>query len=72
MTIRNVVAAPVFVASLLFGAAGIAHAHGTHVAPVQPQVPSGRAHHGPYSVLHQGLVPGPFSVLREAHQLNGE
>lgn len=50
-------------ASVVFGFAGTAHAHGTHVAPVEPQVPSVRTHHGPFSVLHQG---GPFSVLHEA------
>jgi hypothetical protein len=65
-TVRSALALLISAASLVFGFAGTAHAHGTHVAPVEPQVPSVRTHHGPFSVLHQGLVPGPFSVLREA------
>jgi hypothetical protein len=63
---RSAAALLISAAPLLFGFAGTAHAHGTHVAPVEPEVPSVRTHHGPYSVLHQGPVNGPFSVLREA------
>jgi hypothetical protein len=59
--VRRTVAALICGASALVGFAGTAHAHGTHVAPVEPLVPQTRAHHGPFSVLHQG---GPFSVLR--------
>jgi hypothetical protein len=65
MAIRRAASFLVLGASALFGSTGIAHAHGTHVAP-EPQVPLVRTHHGPFSVLHQGLVPGPFSVLHEA------
>jgi hypothetical protein len=61
VSVRGAAAALISGISLLFGFAGTAHAHGTHVAPVEPMVPRGGAHHGPFSVLHQA---GPFSVLR--------
>jgi hypothetical protein len=48
-------------ASLVFGFAGTAHAHGTWTPP-QPVPHSPMVHtHGPFSVLHEG----PFSVLHE-------
>ena len=59
--LRGAVVTLISGASLVFGFAGTAHAHGTHVAPVEPQVPRVHTHHGPFSVLHQA---GPFSVLR--------
>ncbi|WP_428338781.1 hypothetical protein [Mycobacterium sp.] len=50
-------------ASLVFGSAGTAHAHGTFTVPQPvPRAPLVHGHHGPFSVLHQG----PFSVLRQA------
>jgi hypothetical protein len=64
--VRSALALVISAASLVFGFVGTAHAHGTHVAPVEPQAPSVRTHRGPFSVLHQGLVHGPFSVLHEA------
>ena len=64
--VRTVGATLISAAALVFGSAGTAHAHGTHVAPVEPEVRSPRAHHGPFSVLHQGPVAGPFTVLRQA------
>ena len=63
ITARGVVVGLISGASLLFGVAGTAHAHGTHVAPVEPQAPQVHTHRGPFSVLHQ---VGPFSVLHEA------
>ncbi len=67
LTLRNVVgfsfAGLVFGASLVFGFAGTAHAHGTFTPPLPtPRSPLVHAHHGPFSVLHQG----PFSVLGPA------
>jgi hypothetical protein len=61
VSVRGAVAGLISGVSLVFGFAGTAHAHGTHVAPIEPQLPLARAHHGPFSVLHQA---GPFSVLR--------
>ncbi|MGA9488979.1 MAG: hypothetical protein WBV80_01835 [Mycobacterium sp.] len=63
LTIRNAVglslAVLIFSASLVFGFAGTAHAHGTWMPP---SVPHSRVHtQGPFSVLHQG----PFSVLHQ-------
>jgi hypothetical protein len=65
-TVRSALALVISAASLVIGSAGTAHAHGTHVAPGEPEVPSVRTHHGPFSVLHQGPVPGPYSVLHQA------
>ena len=64
VAIRNAVALTVavviFGASLVFGFAGTAHAHGTWTPPV---VPHSRVHsQGPFSVLHR---QGPFSVLHQ-------
>jgi hypothetical protein len=57
LTIRNAaaltVALVIFSASLVFGFAGTAHAHGTWTAPPAPQAPVVHLHHGPFSVLHQ-------------------
>ena len=62
---RNAVAFAVsvliFGASLVFGCAGTAHAHGTWTPPPVPRSPVVRSHPGPFSVLHQG----PFSVLHQ-------
>ena len=56
LTIRNAVARIVavltFGASLVFGSAGTAHAHGTWTPPVVPS-PSRVHTQGPFSVLHQ-------------------
>jgi hypothetical protein len=69
LNIRHAVAltaaGTIFGASLVFGCAGTAHAHGTFTAPPAPHP---RAHiQGPFSVLHQEplLHQGPFSVLHE-------
>ncbi|MGA8328753.1 MAG: hypothetical protein WB777_05605 [Mycobacterium sp.] len=71
LTIRSAaaltVAALAFGASLVFGFAGTAHAHGTWTPPVEPH---SRAHtQGPFSALYQGpfsaLHQGPFSVLHQ-------
>jgi hypothetical protein len=49
-------------ASLVFGFAGTAHAHGTWTPPQPvPHSPAAHSRQGPFSVLHQG----PFSVLHE-------
>jgi hypothetical protein len=72
LTIRNAVARIVavltFGASLVFGSAGTAHAHGTWTPPVVPS-PSRVHTQGPFSVLHQGpfsvLHQGPFSILHQ-------
>jgi hypothetical protein len=66
LSIRNAVALTIagllFGASLVFGFAGTAHAHGTWTPPQPvPHSPLVHTHHGPYSVLHEG----PFSVLHQ-------
>jgi hypothetical protein len=66
LPIRNAVALTVAAlivgASLVFGSAGTAHAHGTWTPPEPaPHSPPVRIHHGPFSVLRQG----PFSVLHQ-------
>jgi hypothetical protein len=65
LTIRNAAALTVAVlisgASLVFGFAGTAHAHGTWTPPPAPHSPVIHTHQGPFSVLHQG----PFSVLHQ-------
>ncbi|BBX48714.1 hypothetical protein GCM10009641_02400 [Mycobacterium cookii] len=72
-SIRNAVTFTVavlaFGASLVFGFAGTAHAHGTWTPPPVPRSPMVHTHHGPFSVLHQapspGVAQGPFSVLQQ-------
>jgi hypothetical protein len=66
LSIRNVVALTVaglsFGASLVFGFAGTAHAHGTWTPPAPvPRSSVVPTRQGPFSVLHQG----PFSVLHQ-------
>jgi hypothetical protein len=54
------VAVLIFGASLVFGFAGTAHAHGTWTPPL---VPHSRVHtQGPFSALHR---QGPFSILHQ-------
>jgi hypothetical protein len=65
-SIRNAVALALagttFGASLVFGFAGTAHAHGTWMPPAPvPHSPMVHTRQGPFSVLHQG----PFSVLHQ-------